>query len=180
MVNQQWPCTPVPPMHDNDHRQGFPYSKIQLMEYGNYPCIHSSQAYLAVKDIQSNVGDQLCFIYRHFPSTDTSAGWKASEAAEAAGSQGKFWEMHQTLFEHHTTLNDGDLVEYANQIDLDVPQFLREMATHLHRDRIQADKNEGLKIGVKLTPTFFISIRHQGPQTLNALIQRILEAINAS
>ena len=104
-------------------------------------------------------------------------GWRASEAAEAAGTQGKFWEMHHTLYQNAEQLEDCNLVEYANQLDLDIPQFLKEMTGHVHGERVLEDRESGLEIGVEQTPTFFISIRHRGHQNLDRLIQKILEAM---
>ncbi|MEM9136583.1 MAG: thioredoxin domain-containing protein [Cyanobacteria bacterium P01_F01_bin.42] len=165
----------MPPLRDNDHRQGSIGALILLMEYGDYPCQNSAEAYFTVQEIQGQLGKQLCFIYRHFPQSPESSGWKASEAAEAAGVQGKFWEMHDTLCQNVNDLEDGDLVQYADRLDLDIPRFLKEMNAHTHQARIQEDCDSGIEIGVTQTPTFFISIRHQGHQNLAQLLQKILE-----
>lgn len=176
MENLEWPNHQLmPSLRDNDHQQGSEGAMILLMEYGDYRCQRSGEAYFTIQNIQLQMGEQLCFIYRHFPPAPSSKGWKASEAAEAAGTQGKFWQMHNTLYQNSNHLEDCNLVEYANQLELDIPQFLREITGHGHRERIQEDRESGLEIGVTQTPTFFISIRHDDHQKLNLLIQKILE-----
>ena len=180
MTNSQWPVNQsMLSLREEDHTQGSLNAIIQLMEYGDYQSDRSGQAYFSVQNIQQEFGDQLCFVYRHFPPTPTpSSGWKPAEAAEAASAQGKFWEMHNALYEHQDKLDDGDLVEYAAQVDLDIPRFLREMTNHAYRDRIQEDLVSGIKNGVEDRPTFFISVRHQGAENLDVLLTKILEAIN--
>ena len=101
----------------------------------------------------SRCGKRFCFVFRHFPQLEVHPqSLKAAEVAEAAGTQGKFWEMHAMLFENQKQLEDGNLVEYAVNLELDIPLFLKELTSHLHRDRIQEDVDSGIEYGVEQTP----------------------------
>ncbi|MEM7760410.1 MAG: thioredoxin domain-containing protein, partial [Cyanobacteria bacterium P01_A01_bin.40] len=123
--------------------------------------------------------DRFCFVFRHFPQIEIHPqSFKAAETAEAAGTQGKFWEMHSLLFENQESLEDSDLILYADRLKLDIPLVLRELGTHLHRDRIQEDIDSGIKHGIGQTPTFFIGIRQEGTQNLEVLLGQILQAIS--
>lgn len=165
----------IPPLSDRDHAQGSLNAAITLMEYGDYQCPQSCRAHDIVKTMQQHLGEQLCFIYRHFPRTQIHpCSERAAESAEAAAVQGKFWEMHNLLFEHQHALEDGDLVHYAAQLGLDIPQFLHEMAERMHRQRIQDDIESGQCNGVMETPTFFVGLRYEGTQNLERLLQTLL------
>jgi len=166
----------IPPLNDRDRIQGSQCATVVLMEYGDYQCPKSGQAYRSIKAMQQQLGDRLCFVFRHFPQTQIhSQAQRAAESAEAAAAQGKFWEMHALLYEHQQALDDGDLVAYAAQLQLDVPQFLREMAHHVHIDRVRADIESGRCNGVETTPTFFIGVRYEGTPNLEVLLTTLLE-----
>jgi protein-disulfide isomerase len=166
----------VPPLEARDHIQGSTNATIMLMKYGDYQCTQSGQAHITIKKIQQRLGEQLCFIFRHFPQAHLHAqAHRAAESAEAAQTQGKFWEMHDMLFEHQQSLDDADLVQYADQIGLDVPRFLHEFTEHLHAKRVQENIESGRRNGVVKTPTFFIGIRHEGTQSLEQLLLAILQ-----
>ena len=170
--------TKIPPLRQDDRIQGKTTTAIILMEYGDYQCSQSGQAHLTIQKLQQELGDRFCFVFRHFPHTDTHPqSCKAAETAEAAGSQGKFWEMHSMLFENQQALEDSDLIGYADRLKLDVPLVLRELSNRIHRDRIQADIDSGIEHGVDQTPTFFIGIRQQGVQNLEVLLIQISDAI---
>src|SRR6266566_10155949 len=95
------------PVGPRDHRQGPEDAPVTLVEYGDYECPYCGAAHPVVKEIQQRLGDQLCFVFRHFPLTQIHPHAEhAAEAAEAAGAQGKFWQMHDTLFEHQQALDD--------------------------------------------------------------------------
>lgn len=180
----------IPPLNDCDHTQGSPTAPIVLIEYGDYQCPHSSQAYFTVKrllqpftadttsdDAASGNRSPLCFVFRHFPRTQLHPqAQKAAETAEAAAAQGKFWKMHNLLFERQDAIDDGDLVQYAAELDLDVPRFLRERVHHIHAPRVQTDLNSGREHRVTNTPTFFLGMRHLGAQNLEQVLKALLEA----
>lgn len=166
----------VPPLNDRDHIQGSLHAAIVLMKYGDYQCPQSGQAHITIKAIQQRLGEQLCFIFRHFPQIELhSQAQRAAETAEAANAQGKFWEMHHLLFEQQQHLSDADLVQYANQLGLDIPRFLHEFTGHLHQERVQEDIESGRSNGVEKTPTFFVGVRHEGVQNLEQLLLAILQ-----
>src|SRR5438105_4769541 len=103
----------VPVRPERDHIQGSTNAPLTLVEYGDFECPYCGAAYPVVKQIQQNLGDQLCFVFRNFPLSQSHPhAQQAAEAAEAAGAQGHFWEMHDTLFEHQQALDDADLLQY--------------------------------------------------------------------
>ena len=117
----------------------------------------------------------MCFVFRHFPLTQIHPHAEhAAEAAEAAGAQGKFWQMHDTLFEHQHALDDAHLVRYAAELKLDVDRFERELAEHVYANRVREDFLSGVRSGVNGTPTFFINgLRYDGSYDLEMLLAAI-------
>lgn len=98
------------------------------------------------------------FVFRHFPHTHLHLqAQKAAEASEAAAAQNKFWQMHNTLFEHQETLSDGHLLEYANDIQLDIDRFLQDMTSHVHAERVIQDMQIGRQSGVSSAPALFVN-----------------------
>lgn len=171
--------TEIPPLRQNDRMSGTSNTAIVLMEYGDYQCSESGQAHSTIQKLQQELGTRFCFVFRHFPQPEIHPqSCKAAETAEAAGAQGKFWEMHSMLFANQEALEDGDLIEYAANLKLDVPRVLKELSDCIHRDRIQEDIESGIKHGVNKTPTFFIGIRQEGTQNLEALLAQILKTIS--
>lgn len=166
------------PVGERDHIQGSMDAPVVLVEYANYQCTSCGQASVIVKEIQRQLGEQLCFVFRNFPLTQMHAHAQyAAEAAEVAAAQGKFWEMHDTLFAHQQALDDGNLVEYAVGLDLDISRFLRDMSAHVYANRVQEDFNSGVYSGVKGTPTFFINnVRHKNPWDRETLLAAIAKA----
>jgi protein-disulfide isomerase len=147
-----------PPMADRDHAQGPAGAKLTLVEYGDYECPHCGRAYPIVKAVQNRLGTRLRFVFRNFPLSNAHPNAEAAaEAAEAAGAQGKFWEMHDLLFEHQDALERQDLLRYAADLGLDVKRFASELAGAVHRPRVQEDFRSGVRSGVNGTPTFFIN-----------------------
>ncbi|MEM1241768.1 MAG: thioredoxin domain-containing protein [Cyanobacteria bacterium P01_H01_bin.26] len=164
-----------------DHCRGSLASQLTLVEYGDYQCPYSREAHYILQEIQHILGEKLLFVFRHFPRCHIHprAG-HAAEAAEAAGSQGKFWEMHDYLFDHQSQLADSDLVEYAIALHLNVDQFLQEMTADCHVKRINKDLESGRKSHVSQTPTFFInSVRYPDNLSFNELLST-LEKIDQS
>ena len=166
------------PVSARDHVAGPGTAPVTLVEYGDFECPHCGAAHLIVKEIQRQLGDQLCFVFRHFPLTTIHPhAAEAAEAAEAAGAQGRFWEMHDLLFEHQDALNDDHLRSYARALRLDTGRFDREMAAHVHAPRVREDFESGVESGVNGTPTFFINgVRHDGGYDLNSLLAALAEA----
>jgi len=146
------------PVGPEDHAQGAEEAAVTLVEYGDYECPHCGRAYPIVKKVQEKLGDRLRFVFRNFPLTQAHPhALKAAEAAEAAADQGKFWEMHDALFENQTALDDDSLKSYAAEIGLDTEKFAEDLDTDKFEEKVREDFMNGVESGVNGTPTFFIN-----------------------
>jgi protein-disulfide isomerase len=168
------------PVSARDHIQGNPVAPLTLLEYGDYECPYCGAAYPIVKLVQQRMGDRLRFVFRNFPLAQAHPPAElAAEAAEAAGGQGKFWEMHDMLYEHQQALELVDISGYAMAIGLDMPTFEKDLAEHRYAPRVREDFKSGVRSGVNGTPTFFINEqRHDGAYDLATLLAA-LEAAEA-
>jgi protein-disulfide isomerase len=169
----------LPVSSERDHAQGPNTAPVTLVEYGDYECPYCGQAYPIIKDIQENLRGKLRFVFRNFPVTQVHPhAQHAAEAAESAGSQNKFWEMHDCLYEHQEKLDDNHLRQYALELGIDVTRFDDEMARHVHVSRVREDFMSGIDSGVNGTPTFYINgIRYDDSwdeETLLAAIKQTL------
>lgn len=153
-----------PPVGDTDHVDGPETAAITLVEYGDYQCPYCGMAYPIVKSIQRELGERVRFVFRNFPLRDAHPHAEhAAEAAEGAGAQGKFWEMHDALFEHQSRLGDRDLLHHGETLGLDVERLARELEEGAWAKRVRADFRSGVVSGVNGTPTFFVNgVRYDG------------------
>lgn len=172
----------VPPS-TQDWMQGVLSAKVVLVMYGDYQCSRSADVYKMIKVIKRELStafgeDYLCLIFRHFPQTQIHPhAQRAAQAAVAAAAQGQFWSMHDILFAHQQKLENGYLVEYANDLGLDIPQFLKELSKRVHLDRINEDIKSGLHSGVTAAPALFINnIRYIGRWRMTELTTAIVAA----
>jgi formate-nitrite transporter family protein len=151
---------------------------VTLVEYGDFECEHCGEAHPMLMQLMDEVGEQVCFVYRHFPLSQSHPNaQRAAEASEAAASQDSFWAMHDMLFTNQDALDESSLRNYAEKIGLDMSQFDREMETGVHSDRIRDDFLSGVRSGVNGTPTFFINgERYDGPASLDDLRKAIEQA----
>ncbi len=164
---------------DRDHASGPQGASVTLLEYGNFECGHCGRAYPVIKEVQKVLGDNLRFVFRHFPTVQTHPhSLRAAEATEAAGAQEKFWEMHDQLFTHQQALEDHDLSRYAKRIDLDAERFARDMAENTFLKQIETDYNRSLfDEHVTGTPTFYINeVRYTGATNIESLLAAIKQA----
>ena len=164
---------------ERDHVSGAPDAPATLLEYGNFECIHCGRAYPIIKEVQKLMGDNLRFVFRHFPTARTHPhSLRAAEAAEAAGAQGKFWEMQDQLFTHQQALDDRDLSRYARRIGLDVDRFARDMSENTFLKQIEDDYNQSLfDEHVTGTPTFYINeVLYTGATDAESLLDAIVQA----
>lgn len=154
-----------PPVTERDHIAGPDDAPITLVEYGDYECPYCGMAYPIVKDLQRRLGDQLRFVFRNFPLREAHPHAEhAAEAAESAGAQGKFWEMHDIIFEHQQALEDDDLQAYAKAIGADPKRIAEDLTNATYVKRVRDDFRSGVRSGVNGTPTFFINgERYNGP-----------------
>jgi protein-disulfide isomerase len=152
------------PIPGRDHIQGPVDALIKLLEYGDYECPFCGEAYPLIKAIQKRLGDKLCFSFRNFPLNNSHPhAQRAAEAAEAAGAQGKFWEMHDLLFENQEALEDEDILSYAETLGLDVTRLANEIQSGTHTHRVREDFRSGARGGVNGTPALFINgVRYDG------------------
>jgi protein-disulfide isomerase len=165
----------------DDHMQGSPGAKCILVEYGDYQCPYCGAAYPVVKRLQEYFGQGLSFVFRNFPLAQIHP-WAepAAEVAEFAGAHGKFWEMHDLLFENQDDLGEGLFLKLARELDLSTSQLETALAGGKHRARVRSDFAGGARSGVNGTPTFFVNgWRHNGPLTLDSLRGAIEEASTA-
>ena len=148
----------TPPVGADDHVAGPDDAPVTLVEYGDYECPYCGMASPIVKRAQQDLGNRIRFIFRNFPLAESHPHARlAAQAAEAAGAQGKFWEMHDMLFEHQDALEADDLAGYAKSLGLDVPQFARDLETGTYAKRVRDDFRNGVRSGVNGTPTFFVN-----------------------
>ena len=157
MADEETPRLAMP-VRARDHAQGAANAPVTLVEYGDYECPHCGRAYPIVQEVQRRLGSRLRFVFRNFPlRTIHPHAQHAAEAAEAASAQGRFWEMHDMLFERQRALDDRHLAEYAAAVGLDVRAFEEELRHHAHQARVHEDFSSGVRSGVNGTPTFFIN-----------------------
>ena len=158
-----------------DHVRGSPVGRL-IIEYGDYECPYSRQAFHAIELVERQLGGKIRFAFRHFPLTGIHPhALAAAAAAEAAALQGRFWEMHELLFHRQKALEDGDLRRYAAQVGLDMAAFDRDRPSTAVLESIQRDIDSGLASGQVLgTPTLFIDgvVHRRGndPPTLLAAL----------
>lgn len=168
------------PLRSDEHALGAPTAPVTLVLYGDYESGACGRAHQNVRRARAEYGDRLLFVYRHFPVTQVHPhSQQAAEAAEAAGSQGLFWQMHERLLANQASLDAGCLVEYACDLGLDTHRFLRELAGHVHIERIREDMLGGRRSGVEAAPAFFINGEPfaEGAQAGDALLVAVGRAM---
>ncbi|MFV0408869.1 MAG: DsbA family protein [Paracoccus sp. (in: a-proteobacteria)] len=145
------------------------------MEFGDYQCPYCGQAYYQLQRVLGHFGDSLRFEFRNFPLASVHPfAVLAAEAAESAGVQGKFWQMHDALYEHQSALGPDLVLDLARQLRLDVDRFINDVNSDAHLSRIRADLQDGLRLGVNGTPSFFINGRkYDGSFDAGSLIRAI-------
>ena len=159
------------PIGDEDWSSGPIEAFVQIVEYVDFECSHCREAHEQLDAIRAEFPD-FRLVVRHFPITSSHPHAQATaEAAEAAGAQGKFWEMHDLLFDHQDRLSPDDLHSYAQQLGLDVERFDRDLAAHTYASRVKQSFRNGIGDGVNGTPTIFINgVRYDGPRDHETLL----------
>lgn len=170
------------PDEATDHISGPASASVTLVEYGDFECPACHQAHGAVNMLRAHFGDQLRFVYRHFPLREVHPHAElAAEAAEAAGAQGRFWPMHDLLFTHGQHLKEKHLLDYAGQVGLDLARYTNEMSDHVYLQRVQEHVLGGQHLGVRSTPAFYANgvfidvsfgLQHLHEAVDKALLQR--------
>jgi protein-disulfide isomerase len=175
----QWSTTlAMPVLPERDHIRGPVTASVTLVEYGDYQCPYCRIAHAVVNTMQTQMEDRLRFVFRHFPiSTVHPHAQTAAEAAEAAGSQRLFWQMHSTLFAAEAPLTNGVLAAAAAAVGLNVPSFQEDLRRHTYLPRIREDFMTGVRSGVNGTPAFYInSTRYDGAWDLPNLTKAVIRA----
>ena len=168
-----------PPVTPEDHRQGPEDAAVTLVEYGDYECPHCGRAYSTIKRVQKHFAKSLRFVFRNFPLTELHPeAESAAETAEFAGARGKFWEMHDLLFENQERLSEGLYLKLAEELTLPIEALRKALEGGTYQARVRADFSSGVRSGVNGTPTFFINgNRHDGAFDYEVLVLAIQEQI---
>jgi len=145
--------TPEP----SDHFQGSEHARVTLLEYGDFECPSCKVAVQTPKLLLERFPNKIRFIFRHFPLEQAhSHALMAAEASEAAAAQGKFWPMHDMLYQNQTRLKDKDLHHYAGELGLDLARYTAEMDDHIYLQKVREHADGGRRSHIRATPTFFI------------------------
>src|SRR5258706_6727340 len=165
------------PVRQEDHAQGDENAECTLVEYGDYQCPHCGRAHPIIKRVQKHFGKRLRFVFRNFPLNEIHPqAESAAETAEFAGAQGKFWEMHDALFENQNRFSPAFFLELAQKLDLNPPDLRDALAKEKYRAHVRSDFMSGARSGVNGTPTFFINgQRLDGPWDYEDLEEAIAE-----
>jgi protein-disulfide isomerase len=168
-------AVPVDPRRD--HIRGPAKAPVTLVEYGDFECPYCGEAEPVIREMLADYGD-VRYVWRHLPLTDVHPHAQlAAEGSEAAGAQGKFWEMHDQLLEHQGALTADDLIGYAGELGLNADRFARDLANDVGAARIDEDIDSADLSGVSGTPTFFINgKRHHGAYDLGELSDAVRAA----
>jgi protein-disulfide isomerase len=165
------------PVSERDHTVGPADAAVTLVEYADFQCPYCAAAYFILQEVQDAMGDELRLVFRHFPLTQIHPfAEPAAEAAESADAQGKFWQMHDVLFENQHLLDERRLAMFAEQLGLDSEKFARDLQSHKFQERVRQDFSSGVRSGVNGTPTFFINgFRYDGSWELGPLLAALRE-----
>jgi protein-disulfide isomerase len=146
----------VPP-EPTDHFRGSEHAPVTLLEYGDFECPSCKVAVQTPKLLLDRFPNRIRFIFRHFPLQDAHPhALMAAEVSETAAAQGKFWEMHDALFDNQFHLKDRDLYRYASEIGLDLARYTAEMDDHIYLQRVREHADGGRRSHIRATPAFFV------------------------
>ena len=161
-----------------DHIRGGEDAPVTLVEYGDYECPYCGQAEVVMRELLVSFDDDLRYVWRHLPLNDVHPDAQlAAEAAEAAGAQDAFWEMHDRLLDHQDELTPGDLGSHAEALGLDIDRFWDELRRRRHAGRVEEDVASADASGVAGTPSFFINgKRHTGAYDVDTLTAAVRAA----
>jgi protein-disulfide isomerase len=169
------------PVSAGDHILGDQNAAVTLVEYGDYECPHCAAAHPVVKAVQRHFAQQLAFVFRHFPLTEIhpNAGI-AAESAEYAAVHGRFWEMHDLIFENQTRLSSAFLLVLAGSLGLSQSELRDALSRGIFTPKVQGDYLGGVHSGVNGTPTFFVDgIRHKATYDFPHLVSAIESRLHA-
>ncbi len=167
----------APPDPSRDHMLGPREAPLQLVEYADFECPSCQAALRVLSGIRKRLGDELLLVVRHFPIVDAHPmAMIAAEAAEAAGAQGRFWDMYRRIYRSRRPPTSESLRRHAVHLKLDVSRFDNELRAHVHMRRVLEDFESGMHSGVNGTPTFFVNgVRHDDEHTPDAIIAALTQ-----
>jgi protein-disulfide isomerase len=168
------------PIQPDDHVQGAADARYTLVEYGDYECPDCGQLFGTLCELRADLGDELRLAFRHYPRSGVHPhAQQAAEAAEAAGGQNRFWEMHDLLFRNQGALKTKNLERYAQQLALDPDRFHKDLKTRAFEQRVREDFRRGVANGVYGTPGLFINgVRYSGGLDRDSLLSYLRHVID--
>ena len=167
------------PVTAEDHIQGDANAPVELVMYGDYECPYSGKAYPVIKQVQQALGSQLKFIFRNFPLSFHPHALHAAISAEVAGDLGKFWEMHDTLYENQSQLDDAHIIAYVERLGLDTKKFEALFPDPKYIAKMKKDMEGALKSGFNGTPVFYINgTKYNGDYTEKTEMLAYIQTLN--
>jgi len=162
---------------DGAHVRGAPMAPITIVEFSDFQCPFCGAAHPELSRLLRELDGQVKLVFKHYPLGAHARAVYAAHAAEAAARQGKFWEMHDLLFEHQRELEDADLMRYAQMLGLDMERFTADLASPEVEQKVNDDRKEGEALKLEGTPTIFVNGRllREPLKALPAYIQEELE-----
>lgn len=157
--------------------RGSPMAQLTIVEFSDFECPYCGRAHSILQQVLNEFEGRVRLVFKQYPLSSHPRAMPAARASIAAGNQGRFWEMHDLLFEHQRQLEEEDLESYAQRLNLDMERFRRDMTSAETQRRIEADKAEGQRAGVEGTPTFFVNGRRfrEPPSALPAYLREELD-----
>ena len=177
-MTRRWESGGLEPVGVRDHARGPEDAPVTLVKYGDYECPYCGQLHPVLEELRKRVGERVRVVFRHFPLDSVHPrARRAALAAEAAASQGRFWEMHDLLYENQDELRDEDLARHAAELGLDLPRFEEDLANDDHAWSIEEDRLGGDRVGVGGTPALFVNgVRYAGPMDIDGLLAAVEDA----
>lgn len=167
-----------PSVNTNDHVQGNDNAALVIVEYGDYQCPYCGAAYPVLKELMREFGGQVKFVFRNFPLSEMHQYARpAAIAAEAANLQGKFWEMHDAIYENQQNLNENFLMKLAEKLELNMPQFKKDLQKVELEEKVHSDFESGIMSGVNGTPSFFVNDKKFNGSAMD-LLELVRENVN--
>jgi protein-disulfide isomerase len=163
------------PIQQHDHVQGPAEARLTLVEYGDYQCPSCGVLFVTIHQLHQELADDVRIVFRHYPLSGSHPHAQlAAEASEASGAQGKFWEMHDLLFQHQDGLAPKQLAAYAEQLSLDMDRFRKDLKARTFEERVREDFKRGVANGVYGTPGLFVNgVRHDGGMDAQSILGKV-------
>ena len=170
------------PVTEADHAKGRPNAPVTLVEYGDYECPHCGAAYPVVQQLQKRFGADLRFVYRNFPLGEIHPhAVSAAMTAEFGAVHGRFWKVHDALFENQQRLGAPLYQAIVTELQLDAAQLRAALEANTYLERVRADFNGGVRSGVNGTPSFFVNgKRYDGAPGFETMADALGEVIRAA